>query len=102
MNWFVRMITFGWPRAITLAPFGIYIKKEWFNDLIIRNKENIHWEQQTEMLILPFYLWYFIEWIIRIPINGRSAYRKIWFEQETAKNGYNLNYLEIRKHFAWL
>ena len=27
MNLFVRIITFGWAAAITLAPFGIYIQK---------------------------------------------------------------------------
>jgi len=101
MGYFLRIVTFGWARAITLAPFGIYIKEGYYTDVRI-NREKIHWAQQMEMLIIPFYLWYIIEWLIRLPINGKSAYRKLLFEQETFKNGDNLDYLQTRKHFAWL
>jgi len=43
MNWFVSLITFNWPDAITIAPFGIFIKEKFFNNLILRNNEMIHW-----------------------------------------------------------
>jgi len=49
MNWFMKLITFNWPIAITLAPIGIFIKDKWFYDPIIRNHENIHWYQQLEV-----------------------------------------------------
>ena len=102
MGIFLRTVTFGWARGICLAPAGIYIREEHLPNEILINKEKIHWEQQMEMFILPFYIWYVLEWIIRLPINGKSAYRKIWFEQEVAKNGYDLDYLKTRKYFAWL
>ena len=86
--------------GITIAPFGIYIKEGHFTERII-NHEKIHWRQQMEMLIIPFYLWYIIEWLVRIFINSKQAYMKIWFEQEAYDNDDNLDYLKSRKYFNW-
>jgi hypothetical protein len=96
MNWFVKLITFNWPDAITLSPFGIYVKDGHFKPKTI-NHEKIHWRQQIEMLIIPFYLWYFMEWIIRL----FNDY-KISFEKEAYDNDDNLEYLETRKRFSWI
>lgn len=101
MNWFVTLITFGWASGITLAPFGIYLKEKHFGDIRIINHESIHWKQQLEMLIVFFYLWYFIEWIIKIFTSSGSAYRSLSFEREAYDNENDFNYLETRKHFAW-
>jgi len=101
MGKFVRFITGGWAAGITLAPFGIYIVKRHLENKRMINHESIHWKQQMEMLIIFFYLWYFIEWLIRIPINGKSAYRSLSFEREAYTNDDNLNYLETRKPFSW-
>ena len=65
------------------------------------NHEKIHTHQMIEMLVLPFYLWYFIEWLIRIPLPGR-AYMNLSFEREAYSNMNNLHYLETRKPYAWL
>lgn len=110
MNWFVKILTFGWASAITLAPFAIYFNKRTWNyqnDHInewnrIVNHESIHWKQQLEMLIIPFYLWYFIEWIIKIFIYGKKAYVNLSFEREAYDNDDNLDYLKTRKHYAWV
>ena len=56
MNWFVRLITFNWPTAITLAPFGIFIKDEYFHDEETRNHESIHWMQQLEAYLVSVIL----------------------------------------------
>ena len=90
MNLLVRIITFGWPDAITLAPFGIYIREEYLCNNDIRAHEMVHWRQQMEMLILPFYLWYFIEWIIKLFRYGKRAYYNLSFEREarTLNGGY--------------
>lgn len=102
MNWFVRMITFGSACGITLAPFGIYIDKDYMDRKSIINHEQIHWEQQMEMFILPFYIWYGIEWFIRIFTNWGHAYLSIAFEREAYSNDLNLNYISTRSKFAWL
>lgn len=108
MNKFVRFITLGNAIGISLAPFGIYIAKKYFyrqenqNVKFLINHEMIHWKQQLEMWILPFYIWYVFEWIIRIFTDFDRAYKAISFEQEAKKYERNLNYLKKRKRFAWL
>ena len=88
--------------GITLAPFGIYLNDKYLLDKITINHESIHWEQQMEMLVIFFYLWYIIEWFIRLFINGKNAYYFLSFENEAYKNDNDLNYLGKRKHFSWL
>jgi hypothetical protein len=65
------------------------------------NHERIHTRQMLEMLIVGFYLWYVIEWLIRLPMKG-NAYRSISFEREAYANEGNLNYLKQRKLYSWL
>jgi len=90
-------------------------------------EEEFHWEQQKEMmfigvllmlitmfafviydvnawmyLLLPaylsfFYLWYIIEWIIKLPIYGRFAYWEISFEREIF-----FSIGSKRKHYDWI
>ena len=100
MNWFVRLITFNWPDAITLAPFGIYVKDGHYSRRIA-NHERIHWAQQLEMLIIFFYVWYVLEWLIKLPFSPFGSYLRLSFEREAYDNEDNLIYLKTRKHFAW-
>lgn len=84
--------------GITLCPFGIYVKNIY--DIKTIFHEKIHWQQQLEMLVIFFYLWYVVEWLIR-SLFQKNAYRNISFERE-AYNSSNLNYLEDRKRFSWI
>ena len=102
MNRFVRLITLGWPVAITLAPVGIYIEPKYFDDPQVRNHESIHWHQQCELWFLGFYVWYFFEWLIRLFTNWGMAYMSVSFEREAYRNDENGEYLTERKYFAWL
>ena len=99
-NFIVRLFTGQNIIGITLAPFGIYLKPEYLTNQRVIRHESIHWKQQIEMLIIPFYLWYFIEWFIRLFMKG-NAYRNISFEREAYKNENDEKYLENRKFFAW-
>ena len=102
INKFVNFITFGNVIGITLAPFGIYLKEKYMSNKILINHESIHWQQQLEMLIIFFYLWYGIEWFIRLFVNGKNhAYYLLSFEQEAYFNEDNFEYLSKRKHFSW-
>lgn len=124
MNKFISFFTFNNVIAITLAPFGIYIKDIYLNNKSIVNHEMIHWKQQMEMLIIFFYLCYIIEFIIRLIINffvwivmiknnsentydsfselRRYVYMSISFEKEAYKNENNLDYLTYRKLYSWI
>lgn len=68
------------------------------------NHEQIHTEQMKEMLYVFFYLWYLIEWLVRLIIlrDSHQAYRAISFEREAYNNQTNLTYLGGRKRYRWL
>ena len=65
------------------------------------NHEAIHTAQMKEMLFIGFYLWYLVEWIIRLFGKG-NAYRNLSFEKEAYDNDEDLAYLDTRKPYAWL
>ena len=65
------------------------------------NHERIHTAQMREMLFLPFYLWYLIEWLIRLPMRG-NAYFSLSMEREAYRHMNDLDYLKHRRHYAWL
>jgi hypothetical protein len=54
-----------------------------------------------ELLVVGFYLWYFVEWTLRLLMAG-NAYRNLSFEREAYGNQDNENYLTTRKPFAWI
>lgn len=65
--------------------------------------ELIHSRQQLEMLYLPFFLWYVVEWLV-LCLRYRDrmkAYRNISFEREAYRNEGDEQYLENRKMYAW-
>ena len=66
------------------------------------NHESIHTEQMKELGYIFFYIWYFIEWLVRLITNTKSAYYSISLEREAYINSTNLEYLNNRKHFSWL
>lgn len=69
------------------------------NNTILINHEKIHLRQQAELLILPFYVLYISEFIIRFikHRNFKKAYKNISFEKEAYNNDSNPNYLDTRK-----
>jgi hypothetical protein len=68
------------------------------------NHEKIHLRQQLELLVIPFFVWYFAEFLIRLIQykNKDLAYRNISFEREAYANETNLNYLKNRSFFEVL
>jgi hypothetical protein len=91
-------------RGITLFPF-VFIKytSDKLNPVFL-NHEKIHIRQQLELLIVPFYIWYVSEFLIRLVQYKKShlAYRNISFEREAYVNESDLNYLAKRKLFGFL
>lgn len=103
---FVNFITFGFAAAITLWPFGIYfIRKTGFyspEDKVLVNHEMIHWRQSGELIGIFFYLFYFIEWLIKLFFYGSRSYYNLSFEREAKNNERNFNYLKERKMYSWV
>lgn len=50
-------------RAMTIPPFGIFIKKQYRGDIQILRHDLIHWQQYKRMGLLMFYLRYFFQLI---------------------------------------
>ena len=68
------------------------------------NHERIHAAQQKELLYLPFFLWYGIEWLVLYIKyrDGKKAYFHIRFEKEAYRHQDDLDYLKKRKHFHYV
>ncbi|MCI4442932.1 MAG: hypothetical protein JHC39_05435 [Lentimicrobium sp.] len=71
---------------------------------IFVNHERIHLRQQVELLVIPFFIWYFLEFVLRfIQYKNRDlAYRNISFEKEAYANEKDLNYLKKRSFWKFL
>lgn len=73
------------------------------------NHEEIHTAQMKELLYVPFYVCYGIEWMVRFVLYtiksrkmmGHTAYKNASFEREAYGNQNNIIYLEGRERYAW-
>jgi hypothetical protein len=89
-------------NGLALFPFIIVQRPNPSKRLI--NHERIHLRQQLEMLVLPFYIWYLFEYLIRYASSGSSAeaYWNLSFEREAYQNDQSLAYLKKRRFWAFL
>ena len=92
-----NIIPFPGYKCINICGI-LFARKNAVLDDVTINHESIHSKQIFEMLIIFFYIWYGIEWFIRLfkEGNGHSAYRKIAFEQEAYTFENNKSYLDWR------
>ena len=67
------------------------------------NHERIHAAQQRELLYIPFFIWYVVEWLVLLVKyrDWMTAYRKIRFEQEAYSHQGDLDYLLRRRHYHY-
>ncbi|PHR11762.1 MAG: hypothetical protein COA40_10640 [Aequorivita sp.] len=91
-------------NGITLWPFVVLKHHSLKKDAVFLNHERIHLRQQAELLILFFYLWYGLEFLIRLIQykNRHKAYRNISFEREAYHYESDFNYLKKRKPYGFL
>lgn len=94
-----RFIPFGSYAAINL--FGVIFVREGVRVTPrLLNHESIHTAQQRELLFLPFYVLYVLEWILRLfasRFNLHKAYRSISFEREAYDHDRDPDYLSRRR-----
>ena len=107
-----------------LLPFGPFLAINLFGLIFVRrgrpfvasdlNHEQIHSRQMRELLYLPFYLIYIIEWLVRLVQTFCSkepsprkqsrllrAYHRISFEREAYACQHDTDYLRHRPPYAW-
>lgn len=84
--------------------FGVVFARNEFKELNQRtlNHEAIHTAQMKELLYIGFYLWYLVEWLVKLFRYGRKgAYKNISFEREAYTNQYTYDYLSKRECYDW-
>jgi hypothetical protein len=96
---FLRFLTYflgggQLPAAMAFFPFVIINSQVKPTPELI-NHERIHLRQQLELLIIPFYILYLIEFYTK-------GYYNVSFEREAYENDDNLNYLKSRKLFSFI
>lgn len=91
-------------KGLTFFPFVILTNREDALDKVCINHEKIHLRQQLELLVLPFYIWYGIEFMIRLLFlkDRNKAYKRISFEREAYENEKDLDYLKSRSFWKFL
>lgn len=91
-------------RGITIFPFVIVGDVSDREDVVMVNHERIHIRQQLELFILPFFIFYIVDYgigLIRYR-NRAEAYRNISFEREAYAKEKDLHYLKSRPFWNFL
>jgi hypothetical protein len=89
--------------GVTLWPFIVMKHRALQEDVVFINHERIHLRQQRELLVLPFFIWYGLEYLVRLMQyqDRYEAYRNISFEREAYSNEVDLEYLDHRSLWAF-
>ncbi|SKB85076.1 hypothetical protein [Maribacter arcticus] len=90
--------------GLSLWPFIFLKNRSLKNDGVLINHEKIHLRQQQELLIIPFYILYLLEWTVRtiLYLDSYKAYQNLSFEREAYLHEKNLDYLSSRKSFSFI
>ena len=89
-------------NAINL--FGvIFTRKEKLSKQTLRH-EAVHTAQMRELAYILFYVWYLLEFVVRLfqYQNRRDAYRNVSFEREAFMYDTEAGYVIERKRYAFL
>ncbi|MGS2727691.1 hypothetical protein ACU8DI_13860 [Psychroserpens sp. BH13MA-6] len=90
--------------GMTIFPFILLKDYRLKKDRVLMNHERIHLRQQLELLMIPFYVFYVLEFVIRLihKRNWRLAYSSISFEKEAYSNEKSLDYLKSRPFWSFI
>nr|WP_299101824.1 hypothetical protein [uncultured Winogradskyella sp.] len=95
------------PRGyvgITIFPFVLLKFEGLRGSKTLLNHEKIHLKQQIELLIVPFFIIYVIEFLIKLVTyrNWDLAYKNISFEREAYANEKDLDYLKSKSFYSFV
>jgi hypothetical protein len=91
-------------NAMALFPFILLREDAMRYDNVLLNHERIHLRQQAELLVLPFYVLYVLNYLVNL-VRFRKhypAYFGISFEREAYQKETDMAYLGSRKWYSWL
>ena len=96
-----NIIPFKGYKCVNL--FGIlFVRDDAVIGSVDINHESIHTAQMKEMLYVFFYLWYLIEWLVKLPKYGKKSYNNISFEREAYQYDRYADYVQFRKKYNWI
>ncbi|WP_201288630.1 hypothetical protein [Sphingobacterium composti Ten et al. 2007 non Yoo et al. 2007] len=103
-KFWTKVFSIGKADAITIFPFIFLRTPNQKYDKILLNHERIHIAQALELFVIPFYIWYLLEFLIRFLKyrNFDKAYLNICFEREAYANQNDKYYLYNRKLWSFL
>lgn len=104
MKFWVIIIPKLSANAMALFPFILLRNKAQKHDSVLINHEKIHLRQQLELLIIPFYFLYAINYLLNYLKykNHYQAYLNISFEKEAYRFENDPYYLSKRKWYNWI
>lgn len=90
--------------GMALFPFILVKTQALKLNKAIINHEKIHLRQQLELLLIPFYILYLLNYLLNLIYyrQHHKAYLNIVFEREAYVNERNLTYLKTRRFWSWL
>lgn len=88
---------------MALYPFILVGNKKDLQNEILINHEKIHLKQAEELLVIPFYIAYLLNYLVNLAIyrQHNTAYLNIVFEREAYANECNLMYTRHRRRWFW-
>lgn len=103
-RFWTKIFSAGKAAAVTIFPFILLADARLAEDKVLLNHERIHLRQALELLVIPFYLLYGLEfcWHYFQHRDFRKAYLSISFEREAYANEKNLAYLPKRKCWSFV
>ena len=91
------------PGFAAINLFGVlFVRDNVILTSRIINHERIHTAQMKELLYIGFYLWYGLEWLIKLRKHRSESYYNISFEREAYVNEGDINYLRGRKFWRFI
>lgn len=89
--------------GMALFPFILVQSERLKHDKVVIDHESIHIRQQAELLVLPFYLLYLLNYLVNLVVyrHHNKAYMNIVFEREAYANEADPAYLKQRKWYNW-
>jgi hypothetical protein len=87
-----------------MFPFVLVRDRNAEDYLVLMNHERIHLRQQLELLVLPFFVLYGLDYLVNLIVyrDRRKAYLNIVFEREAYENEKDLEYLKSRSFWRFL
>jgi hypothetical protein len=104
MQFPVIVVPFMKQAGMALFPFVLVNHKRLTNDKVLICHEHIHLRQQLELLVIPFYVLYLLNYLYNLYRYKKHdlAYTQIVFEREAYRHEADAIYLSGRKFWAWI